>query len=79
MLELVQRAMADDEKTESIVKLGMGLVGDLADAFSAGQIKQYLLAEWLVTALRPGIRVSSDTKKTVRWAKEVRIHIGMIT
>ena len=71
MLELVQRAMSDDEKTESIVKLAMGLVGDLAATYSDGRIKQLLLAEWLAAAFRPNVRVSADTKKTIRWAKEV--------
>lgn len=70
-MELVQRCLADEDRPESVVRLSMGLVGDLADTFPNGQIKQYLLSEWLVQALRSKTRVSSDTKKTIRWAREV--------
>ncbi|GJE92935.1 ARM repeat-containing protein [Phanerochaete sordida] len=71
ILELVQKCLADSERTESIVKLAIGLVGDLADTFPNGEIKQYLLVEWLAAELRPRGRVSLDTKKTIRWAREV--------
>ena len=71
MLELVQRCLADEERTESLVKMSLGLVGDLADTFAAGQIKRFLLSEWLATALRSKNRYSSETKKTIRWAREV--------
>ncbi|THH07579.1 hypothetical protein EW145_g3285 [Phellinidium pouzarii] len=71
ILELVQRCLADEERPESVVRLAMGLVGDLADSFPNGQIKQYLLAEWLVQALRQKTRLSTETKKTVRWAREM--------
>lgn len=71
ILELVQRCLADEEKPETVVRLSMGLVGDLADAFATGQIKHLLLAEWLVQALRSKTRVSTDTKRTIRWAREV--------
>ena len=71
ILELVQRCLADEEKPETVVRLSMGLIGDLADAFASGQIKHLLLAEWLVQALRSKTRVSTDTKRTIRWAREV--------
>ncbi|KAH9893956.1 ARM repeat-containing protein [Cubamyces lactineus] len=71
MLELVQRCLADSERTESTIKLAVGLVGDLADAFPNGQIKQFLLAEWIANELRMKSRVSPETKKTVRWAREM--------
>ncbi|KAI5118628.1 hypothetical protein M0805_006995 [Coniferiporia weirii] len=71
ILELVQRCLADEERPESVVRLSMGLVGDLADSFPNGQIKQYLLVEWLAQALRQKTRLSAETKKTVRWAREM--------
>ncbi|KAH8112102.1 ARM repeat-containing protein [Phellopilus nigrolimitatus] len=71
MLELVQRCLADEERPESVVRLSLGLVGDLADAFPNGEIKQLLLAEWLAQMLRAKTRLSSDTKKTLRWAREM--------
>ena len=66
MLELVQRCLADEDRQESVVRLSVGLVGDLADAFPQGQIKQYLLVEWLSLALRQKSRLSAETKKTLR-------------
>ncbi|KAH8114798.1 ARM repeat-containing protein [Phellopilus nigrolimitatus] len=51
MLELVQRCLADEEWPESVARLSLGLVGDLADAFPNGEIKQLLLAEWLAQIL----------------------------
>ncbi|EJD04944.1 ARM repeat-containing protein [Fomitiporia mediterranea MF3/22] len=71
MLELVQRCLADEERPESLVKLAYGLVGDLADAFPNGQIKQLLLSEWLAQSLRQKARLSGDAKKTARWAREM--------
>ena len=71
MLELVQRSLADDERPESVVKSAIGLVGDLADTFPNGQIKQNLLAEWLASALRSKPRYSNETRLTFRWARDV--------
>lgn len=62
--------MADSERTDSVVKLAVGLVGDLADTFPDGQIKQLLLAEWLMSELRARGRYSTDVKRTLRWARE---------
>lgn len=53
--------------------MSIGLVGDLADAFPDGQIKQYLLVEWLSYALRQKTRLTGETKKTIRWAKEASL------
>jgi len=71
ILELVQRCLADDERTEAVVKLAYGLLGDLADCFPNGEIKQLLLSEWIASELRTKLRMPSETKKTLRWAREV--------
>ncbi|EIN05909.1 ARM repeat-containing protein [Punctularia strigosozonata HHB-11173 SS5] len=71
ILNLIQRCLTDEERTDAIVKLSLGLVGDLADAFQNGQIKQYLLAEWLANELRSKGRMPPETKKTMRWAREM--------
>ncbi|KAH8084890.1 ARM repeat-containing protein [Cristinia sonorae] len=71
ILELVQRTLADTEKTDAVHKAAVGLIGDLADTFPEGQIKQYLLAEWINSELRPKQRAAADTRKTIRWAREV--------
>ena len=44
MLELVHRCLADEERTDSLMRLSYGLIGDLADCFPNGQLKQLLLA-----------------------------------
>ena len=75
ILDLIQRCLTDEERTDAIVKTSLGLVGDLADAFPNGQIKQFLLAEWLVLELRSKGRMPPETKKTMRWAREVRYQI----
>lgn len=72
ILELVQKCLADSERTDSVVKLSLGLIGDLADTFPDGQIKQLLLAEWIMGELRAKGRYSTEIKKTLRWAREVR-------
>jgi importin subunit beta-1 len=72
ILELVQRSLADDERTDSLLKLALGLLGDLAEPFPNGEIKQLLLSEWVAAELRSKGRLPSDIKKTMRWAREVR-------
>jgi importin subunit beta-1 len=71
ILELIQRCLADDERTDTLVKLAFGLVGDLADSFPNGQLKQLLLQEWIANELRNRRGLSVESKKTMRWAKEV--------
>lgn len=71
MLDLCQRCLADSERTDATVKLAVGLIGDLADTFPNGEIKQLLLAEWVASELRTRSRVTPELKKMIRWAREV--------
>jgi len=71
MLELVHRCLADEERTDSLMRLSYGLIGDLADCFPNGQLKQLLLANWIASELRSRHRMPDETKKTMRWAREV--------
>jgi len=72
MLELCARALDDEDKPDPIVKAGIGLIGDLADIYPNGQIKQLLLAPWIATTLKDKHRgASPETKRTVKWAREV--------
>ncbi|KAF8548410.1 ARM repeat-containing protein [Imleria badia] len=71
ILELIQRCLGDDEHSETTVKLCFGLLGDLADCFPNGQLKQLLLSEWIASELRNKRGWSQETKKTMRWAREV--------
>jgi len=70
VLELVQKAIADDERTESSFKLALGLIGDLSEIFPNGEIRNLLLAEWIASVLRNKHRVSPETKKTLRWVRK---------
>lgn len=73
ILELIQRCLGDDDRSEAIVKLSFGLLGDLADCFPNGQLKQILLSEWIASDLRNKRGISQETKRTMRWAREVRL------
>jgi Karyopherin (importin) beta len=75
ILELIHRCLADDERTDAVMKLSYGLLGDLADCFPDGQLKQVLLTEWIAVELRSKLRMPSETKKTMRWAREVGIFL----
>ncbi|TCD60502.1 karyopherin beta [Steccherinum ochraceum] len=70
ILELIQRSLADTERTDAVHKASIGLIGDLADTFSEGQIKQLLLAEWISNELRQKQRAAPETRKTIRWARD---------
>ncbi|CAL1698079.1 unnamed protein product [Somion occarium] len=70
ILELIQRSLADTERQEAVVRICYGLLGDLAETFRNGQIKELLLAEWIATELRQKGRMSADTRKNLRYARE---------
>ncbi|EIM80114.1 karyopherin Kap95 [Stereum hirsutum FP-91666 SS1] len=71
ILELVNLILADENSGEPLEKAAFGIVGDLGDAFPNGEIKQYLLQDWLHALLYSKQRYTSDTKKTIRWAREM--------
>ncbi|OBZ74428.1 Importin subunit beta-1 [Grifola frondosa] len=71
ILELLQRCLTDSERTDASVKQAVGLIGDLADSFPDGQIKPYLLSEWIMGQLRTKTRYPVETKTTMRWAREM--------
>jgi importin subunit beta-1 len=71
ILDLIQRCLNDEDRADAVVRSAFGLIGDLADAFPGGQLKPLLLAEWIGTELRSKTRMSAETKKTMRWAREV--------
>lgn len=73
ILELVHQCLADEERSDAVVKLSFGLIGDLADCFPNGQIKEHLLEEWVAHEFRSKRGMQPETKKTLRWAREVRI------
>ena len=73
ILDLVRRCLADDERSDALMRLSYGLIGDLADSFPAGQLKQLLLQNWIASELRSRHRMPEETKRTMRWAREVCI------
>lgn len=74
ILELIQRCLgAEDDWSESTARMCIGLLGDLSDCFPNGELKQLLLAEWIASELRNKRGLSKETKKTIRWAREVRL------
>ncbi|RXW25205.1 hypothetical protein EST38_g723 [Candolleomyces aberdarensis] len=71
ILDLVQRCLGEEERLDSLLRLSYGLLGDLADCYPNGQIKQYFLQQWVVSELRTKQRMVPETKKTLRWAREM--------
>ncbi|KAF8638413.1 hypothetical protein AX17_002220 [Amanita inopinata Kibby_2008] len=71
VLELLHRCFQDEERTDSLTKLAYGLLGDVADCFPNGEIKPLLLVNWVAQELRSKHRMPAETKKTMRWAREM--------
>ena len=72
IIDICQRAMADQDRTDSTARLVFGIIGDLAAAFPNGEIKQALLTEWVATELR-NRRYPSTTRSVQRYAREASI------
>ncbi|KAH7099422.1 karyopherin Kap95 [Auriculariales sp. MPI-PUGE-AT-0066] len=69
MLDLIRRTLEDEERPDNVAKLAIGLLGDIADAFPHGQIKDLLLVDWVSGAVKRGR--GRDLKATIRWAREM--------
>jgi importin subunit beta-1 len=78
VLELVQRCLADDERSDTLTRTAYGLIGDLAECFSGGQLKQLFLSQWVANELRSRARMPEETRKTMRWAREVSFHFRLV-
>lgn len=68
-------ALTDQDRTESILRSAIGLLGDLAEAFPNGQLKEPLSSPWVGELLRAGRTKmgGAETKKVAKWAREVRV------
>jgi importin subunit beta-1 len=75
VLDLIHRTLMDEDRTENVFKLSMGLIGDIADTFPNGEISQHLLSDWIVGQLikAKGRGQSAETKRTMKWAREVSL------
>lgn len=60
----------DEDHSETVLKQSAGLIGDLAETFPNGQLKEVLLHDWVASLLKTKIR-NSEVKKTLRWAREM--------
>lgn len=72
MLKLVRQAY-EGEGADLTLKTAAGLIGDLAETFPNGQLRELLLSDWVVVMLKTKTR-NADLKKTLRWAREVSLH-----
>ncbi|KAG0004545.1 karyopherin beta [Entomortierella chlamydospora] len=64
----------DPERTDTLLRNMIGLIGDLAESFPNGAIKMFLQAEWIGQCLKEGRssrQNSVTTKEVARWAKEM--------
>lgn len=73
VLAFLHMALTDQDRTETILRSSIGLIGDLAEAFPNGQLKEPLSASWVAEMLKAGRTKlgGSETKKVAKWAKEV--------
>lgn len=67
--------LTDQDRTEAILRSAIGLLGDLAEAFPNGQLKEPLSSSWVADLLKAGRTKmgGSETKKVAKWAREVRL------
>jgi importin subunit beta-1 len=65
--------LTDQDRTEPILRAAIGLLGDLAEAFPNGQLKEALSTPWVGEMLKAGRTKlgGPETKKVAKWAKEV--------
>ncbi|GAA5987867.1 hypothetical protein JCM11641_003514 [Rhodosporidiobolus odoratus] len=66
-------ALTDQDRTEVILRSAIGLLGDLAEAFPNGQLKEPFSSPWVDEVLRAGRTKmgSAETKKVAKWAREM--------
>ncbi|GAA6025213.1 hypothetical protein JCM10207_001492 [Rhodosporidiobolus poonsookiae] len=65
--------LTDQDRTEPILRSAIGLLGDLAEAFPNGQLKEALSSPWVSDVLKAGRTKmgGSETKKVTKWAREM--------
>ncbi|KAJ2742230.1 karyopherin Kap95 [Coemansia sp. BCRC 34301] len=73
ILAFMSTVFVDLSRSEDVTKNMIGLLGDLADAFPNGEIREYLRVDWIQALIkqgRTGPRGSSIREHT-RWAREM--------
>ncbi|KAJ1834510.1 karyopherin Kap95 [Coemansia sp. RSA 2711] len=63
----------DQTRSEDVTKAMIGLLGDLADAFPNGDVREYLRAEWIQALIREGRSGArgSSIRTLSRWARDM--------
>lgn len=76
ILAFLQLALEDEDRSDAVMRGGLGLLGDLAETFQRGEIKELLLHEWVPGVLKigRGKGMSNETRKTAKWTKEAIKH-----
>ncbi|KAF2466360.1 importin subunit beta-1 [Lindgomyces ingoldianus] len=73
IFELLRVIFSDTNRTEALLRSSCGVIGDLADAFPAGEFREYFRHDFL-TAMTRETRANQDflgrTRDTARWARE---------
>ncbi|KAF2641883.1 importin subunit beta-1 [Massarina eburnea CBS 473.64] len=73
IFELLRIVQADNNRTENLLRSSCGVIGDLADAFPGGEIREYFRHDFLTVMTRE-TRANQDfsgrTRETARWARE---------
>lgn len=61
----------DPDKTESLLRSAMGVLGDLAEAFPNGEISELFRADWIMGMIKEArSSYPGRTAETARWARE---------
>jgi len=80
IFELLNSIANDTNRSEALMRSAMGVIGDLADAYSNGQLADAFRQEWisgLIKETRSNREFQSRTIETARWAREqVKRQIG---
>ncbi|KAJ2909493.1 karyopherin Kap95 [Coemansia aciculifera] len=73
ILGFMNAVFADETRSDDVTKTMIGLLGDLADAFPNGEIRDHLRADWIQALIKHG-RTSqrgSAMRDQTRWAREM--------
>ncbi|KAK9453857.1 armadillo-type protein [Dipodascopsis uninucleata] len=60
-------------RTESVVRSIIGIIGDIADIYKNGEVKQYYKDDWITDLIRKARQdrtFSAGLKETAKWARE---------
>lgn len=73
MVSLAAITYTDQERTDSLTRLSIGLLGDIAESVGP-QAKQFLSHDWIITFIKAnlsGKNVSESTQSVAEWALSV--------